>query len=276
MKIHAMYFSPGGTTKTTVLNIAKSLSTKISDGAITEHNMLKKENRSKKYNFSKDDILVLGLMTLVKPFGPVNEIFKCIQGNQSKVINIAMFGNGMYGNSLKVMKNETQKRGFINIASAAFIGAMSYNRVVGANRPDEKDIKLQQRFAQMVGLKISSKDNSEVKGLTTDYPWNSNFHYTKTLLMQYLPLGKIRVAKPFNTLKFTDKCIVCGKCEYNCPVGAIDLKNRISNSKICIGCLCCVNNCDNQGIIYTNKLMKKAAKDCEKTFAVRREPEFFL
>ena len=276
MNIHAIYFSPGGTTQKTVLTIAHSISNEFVNTKVYQYNMLNKENRHRKYCFAENDIVILGLMTLVKPFGPVNEIFKCIKGNKTPIINIALFGNGMYGNSLKVMNKEVRKRGFVNIASGAFIGAMSYNRNVAKNRPDEKDLLLQKNFAKQIANKISSNTLSEVNKYKTDYPKKSIFHYLKTFFMQYMPLGKIKVIKPLNTLEFNDNCVRCGKCEQNCPVHAIELHKKVSDNKICIGCLACVNNCDVKGINYTNILMIKAANDCENLFINRREPCLFL
>ncbi|MCT4614741.1 MAG: 4Fe-4S binding protein [Marinifilaceae bacterium] len=276
MKIYAIYFSPGGTTKKTVLNIAQTLANKFTKGEVIEYDMLIMKNRKREYSFSKNDFVILGFMTLVQPFGPANEILQCLQGNNTPIVNIALFGNGMYGNTLKVMNTKVRKKGFINIASAAFIGAMSYNREVAKNRPDLKDILIQKEFANQIADKISNHNFKEVNKYKTDYPSNSVFHYLKTAIMQYMPLGKIKVTKALNSLKFNKHCVSCGKCEQNCPVEAIDLKNKISNNKICIGCLACVNNCEYNGINYTNKFMIKAAKDCEKSFSKRREPCLFL
>ena len=276
MKVHLIYFSPGGTTRKTVRNIAKGISGQIKDCEILEHDMLDRFNRQRKLEFGKEDLVILGMMTLVQPFGPIKEIFEAIKGNDTPLVGVVMFGNGMYGNSLKIIKRQVEKRGFDMIAAGAFIGQMTYDFRVGANRPDEGDMKKQHEFGRKIGQKLQkgAKLILEAK-LKTDWPKHFNFHTIKTALMIYAPLGKLKVPKPFNSLKFTEDCISCGKCEKRCPLGAIDLSKKLSDQKICIGCLACVNGCSQNGIVYTNKLMKKAAEDCIQFFRERREPELF-
>ena len=42
-----------------------------------------------------------------------------------------------------------------------------------------------------------------------------------------------------------DKCVGCGLCVENCPVGAIKIENNISkiDESICINCGLCQENC---------------------------------
>jgi flavodoxin len=151
-KVYLIYFSPGGTTRKTV----RTLSESFAEYEVIEIDMLKKENRNKQYTFRSNDIVILGLMTLVKPFGPVKDIFKAIRGNNTPLIGIVMFGNGMYGNSLKVVNREVKKRGFCMIAGGAFVGAMSYNRTVAANRPDETDTEKIRLFGDAINNKLKT------------------------------------------------------------------------------------------------------------------------
>lgn len=273
MKVHLIHFSPGGTTKETLHNISKG----FPNAEIVEIDMLKKSNREKRWSFNRNDLVILGMMTLVQPFGPVKQIFNAIKGNSTPLVGVVLFGNGMYGNSLKVMKKEVEKKGFNMIAAGAFIGKMSYDTEVGKNRPDALDKKIQIDFGKGIWHKISSKSDLSLREkIKTDWPQKSLFHKVKTAICIYLPVGKFKVPKPFNSLEFTESCIECGACENRCPMGAINLKEKYSNPKFCIGCLACVNGCKNNGIIYTNKLMQKAAFDCRKHFAARREPVVYF
>ncbi|GEM_PF-891113 len=272
-RVYLIYFSPGGTTRRTV----RILSESFKDADIIEIDMLKRENRDKQYTFESTDIVILGLMTLVKPFGPVNDIFNAIRGNNTPLIGIVMFGNGMYGNSLKVIERESAKRSFCMVAGGAFIGAMSYNKRVGKNRPDEFDIEKIKLFGDAVNNKLKTEGTVPIKSnLKTDWPKSSVFHTVKTALLLYMPLGKVKVTAPLNRIEFTNNCINCGLCQQRCPVGAIDLHKKLSDSKLCIGCVACVNGCKNGGIIYTNKMMIKAANACINHFKGRREPETFV
>jgi ferredoxin/flavodoxin len=276
MKIHLVYFSPGGTTKATVRNISRGISEQVKNVEIVEYDMLIKENRQRKFEFDKDDVLVLGMMTLVQPFGPADEIFKAIKGKDTPLIGVVMFGNGMYGNSLKVMKRKVERRGFNMIAASAFIGQMTYDIRVGANRPDQLDVQKQLEFGRNAATKLLAGGQVSLQSkLKIDWPKHFNYHTLKTAFMIFAPLGKLTVPKPFNSLEFNENCIACGMCEKRCPVGAIDLSRKVSDSDICIGCLACVNGCRQKGIAYTSKVMHKAAADCLKFFSERREPELF-
>ncbi|TKG91952.1 hypothetical protein EYV94_20280 [Puteibacter caeruleilacunae] len=277
MKLHLIYFSPGGTTQQTVRKVAEGITQDYQVSEIVEYDMLDKENRQRQYHFSNEDLVILGMMTLVQPFGPVDEIFQAIKGSNTPLVGIVLFGNGMYGNSLKVMRRQVKKRGFNMIAAGAFIGKMSYNTRVAANRPDQQDLIIQFEFGRNIARKLQYEGKAPLhQRLKTDWPeWNL-LHSVKTALLLRLPLGKFKVPKPFNSIQFTDSCIDCGKCQRRCPVGAIDLSEKQSDSTQCIGCLACVNGCVNNGIVYTNSLMRKAADDCEHIFAKRREPVVYL
>ena len=277
MKIHLIYFSPGGTTQKTVRNISKGFISEYGDVEVYEYDMLDRNVRNQQYKFGENDLVILGMMSLVQPFGPVKEIFNAISGNNTPLVGVIMFGNGMYGNSLKVIKRNVSKRGFRLFAAGAFIGQMSYHSGVARGRPDSSDIKIQNAFGKQIANKLNKHGARELKvKFKTDWPLNSTIHSVKTAFMAYLPLGSAIVKSPFNTIKFNSNCIKCGKCEQRCPMGAIDISRQISDSKKCIGCVACVNGCENEGVNYTNKLMIKAANDCIKTFSVRREPKLFL
>lgn len=273
MKVHLIYFSPGGTTKKTVRKIAEG----VDASEIIEYDMLKKENRSKKYEFGKDDLVIMGMMTCTQLFGAPAEIFEAVQGNETPFVGVVMYGNGFYANSLKLMKREMEQKNFKMIAAAAFIGQMTYGTNVGKNRPDEKDQELQVKFGKHISEKITVRnDYSFNHKLKIDWPSNDVFNTVKSALFMMMPQSLIKVPAPFNSLEFTGNCVTCGKCENNCPMEAIDLSKKISNSKKCIGCLACVNNCSREGIVYTNSFMKKAAEYCEKNWTERREPELFF
>lgn len=276
-KIHLVYFSPGGTTKRSVQNIANSIHNYYKTCEIIEHNMLHAETRKQQIEFGSEDLVILGLMTVVQPFGPVDEIFKCLKGKKTPLVCVAMFGNGMYGNSLKIMKRQVEKRGFYVIAAAAFVGQLSYTNKVATNRPDKSDVELQQLFGAQIALKLESKHPQKLQQrLHTDYPSNTILHWIKTLIFSLSPVGKMKLFAPYNGKAFTSDCIQCGLCERICPVGAINHKSMQIDHRKCIGCVACFNTCPQQAIKITSKTMLKVIENCETVFAKRREPEIFL
>lgn len=48
------------------------------------------------------------------------------------------------------------------------------------------------------------------------------------------------------TYRISDKCIACGACEMNCPVGAISMGDEgiyVIDKNVCIGCGSCAAVC---------------------------------
>ena len=50
--------------------------------------------------------------------------------------------------------------------------------------------------------------------------------------------------------RITDKCINCGTCEPDCPVGAISEDNgkRVIDAEACISCGTCASECPTEAI----------------------------
>lgn len=275
MKIHTFYFSPGGTTKKTVLNIASG----IEKSEIIEYNMLKMVNREKTYNFSKDDLVILGMMTATKLFGIPDEIIGRLSGNDTPFIGVVLYGNGYYGKSLIVMKEAMEKRGFRMAAAGAFIGQHSHLPHIGSNRPDKKDASIQKKFGRDIYKKIIvNKDFSFNHSLKINWPQNEGFSsILKCAYVSFKPGIGCSVPRFMNELNISDSCVKCKRCVAHCPVQAIIFEDRIKiNRDKCIGCYGCANICPVKAIKFISPSMGSIIQKVSNHRSERKEPTIFI
>jgi ferredoxin len=277
MKIYLIYFSPGGTTKTTVRNIAQSIDDKKKDSQIIELDMQIKYNREKSYTFRSDDLVILGMMTGTTLFGFPQEIFDSIQGNNTPLVAVVMYGNGYYGKSLITMKHQVEMKGFRVVAAGSFIGQASYSNKIASGRPDAKDQVIQYKFGKKIYHKLYvDKDFSFNSKLKMNWSKDDFVTRIKCGVLTYKP-GYLTVPKMIKGLSFdTSKCVDCGLCEKRCPVEAINLQFKSFDYDKCIGCASCVNNCPKQAIRITNDKLNNIMKGLEKYRSDRKEPELFF
>lgn len=133
--VHLVYFSPSGSTEKIVRKIASA----IKDVEVKIHNLLPSAARKKNYTFDKDDLVIYGSISAGMLFTKAEEIFNCLQGNETPFIGVVSFGNAYYGVALTEMKKRAESRGFKVCALGAFVSQHTIAHEVGAGRPDAKE-----------------------------------------------------------------------------------------------------------------------------------------
>lgn len=256
-KVTLMYFSPTGTTKKTLENIAKGLEIeKIEHLDLTNLN-----KRWERRTFEKDELVLFGMPVYSGRIAPPSkEIFNRTVANETPCVPIIVYGNRAYEDALLELKNESEKCGFKTIAAGAFIAEHSFNNGVGIGRPDKSDTKKQMEFGKKVIEIISkiedlSKTNVKVPG---NYPYKN---------VTDIPISPT----------VDNKCKNCGVCSTNCPMKAIDPNNpKRTDNFTCILCYRCVRNCPENARevkVAKFKLMVKLLQGIAKK---RKEPEVFI
>lgn len=273
MRVYLIYFSPGGSTRKTVRNIAEG----FIDVELHEIDMLKKSNREKIHEFGKDDLVILGMMTATKLYGIPGEVIGALKGNDTPFVGAVNCGNGYFGSSLIVMQKAMDKRGFKMIAAGGFIGQYSFSKTIATNRPDEKDAEIQRKFGADIQSKFNEGDLKLYSKLKIDWPKEGAFSTFKCGLISALPGPGMKIPKSWNELAISDECIKCGKCVKHCPVEALSLNGEINqNRDLCIGCQGCVSVCPKEAIKPIDKGLKKMVADVMKYRTGRKEPKVFL
>lgn len=277
MKATLIHFSPGGTTAKTLRNIAKGFPEIVE---VAEINMIKPENRKKKYDFSSEDLVLIGFPTATSLLGLPEEVFSSIKGDGTPFVGCVTCGNGYYGKGLIVLKKEMEKIGFKMIAAGGFVGQYSFDNNLGKGRPDAKDEAIQKGFGKKIYEKVfEKKDYSFSTKLKVDWPSEGGFSTAKCALISASPVVGCRLPKSMNEFKWhEDKCVKCNKCIKACPVEAVSWKDdKITFDRDkCIGCQGCYSACPSQSIEQVNKTIIKMVNNVKKHRSERKEPDLFL
>ncbi|WP_138202778.1 EFR1 family ferrodoxin [Haloimpatiens lingqiaonensis] len=271
-----MYFSATGTTEKVVCGIAKKLWENIGLKEEKEHiniiDFTLLQERQKTVEFSKDDILIIGVPVYAGRVPNVlTKYLKSIIGNGALAISVVVYGNRNYDDALIELKDILEWDGFRVIAGAAFIGEHAFSNTLAKNRPDQKDMELVSYFADKIYNKVYKKiiDGNEietvfVKGI-------------KPYRKYYMPKDEkgnaidIRRVQP----KTKDSCINCKLCARICPMGSIDFQDVTRLNGICIKCCACIKKCPVGAKYFDYIGYLKHKHELEIKFECRREPEIF-
>ena len=272
-KVTLIHFSPGGTTRKTVRTIAQGMG----EVEIVEYDMLKAENRAQPLEFSRDDLVILGMMTATKLFGMPDEIFSRLRGKGTPFVGVVLFGNGYYGKSLKQMKGEMEKRGFKMVAGGGFIGQHVLENEIATGRPDARDQAIQRRFGGEIYDKVMHRrDLSFAHKLKIDWPDEGFFSTFKCALISTLPISP-KLPLSWKEKAISEDCIQCRSCEKKCPTGAINIATRSFDYDKCIGCFACGSACPRNAISNrSSKLNGAVASVKPYRMKTRREPVLFI
>lgn len=188
----------------------------------------------------------------------VSEKLKKLDGSGKKAVTLAVYGNRAYEDALLELNNILTACGFQVAASGAFIAQHSIAPEVGSGRPDEKDIKEINEFAEKVLEKLEKGAENELL-VPGNYP--------------YKPEMKVS-AVPFSL----PDCTLCGKCASVCPVGAVSRNEDgiRTNAEKCILCMACVHACPQKARVLPLPLQERMEKLLGRFKSVRNANEIFL
>lgn len=270
-KLHLVYFSPSGSTEKVVRTVASSI-----EGLPVEvHDILTPQSRKKQYTFSEDDLVIFGSMTAGKLFTLSDEMFACLQGNNTPFIGIVTFGNGYYGIALKEMLERAKGRGFKVAALGAFVSRHSMDTSIAGGRPDEHDKEIMREFGRKAYAKIQNGDYELHELPKTN--WSSwEFGNKVIAYREEHPNEPYALPASCKTKKISDRCIKCGACVQRCPVDTIDIWEKTFDVEKCIGCWGCINRCPVHAISSTSKEIADIMKSFTEASTARLEPDILL
>lgn len=212
---YSAYFSPTGGTKKVVCHIGKSFSA------------LKEIDLSRDFAdiiMKKDDFCVVGAPS----FGGrvpalATERMKKLHGDKTPVLIVVTYGNRVYEDTMREMKDVLEGQGFICVGAIAAVTQHSIMPQFGAGRPSADDFKEIDSHIAVIKDRLKSKIKS------VDVP--GNFPYKETH------------SSP-TVLDVSENCIGCGICADNCPAKAIPAdKPDATDYERCISCMRCVSIC---------------------------------
>ncbi len=239
------------------------------------YNLLPSAARKKQYVFGKDDLVIYGSLSAGMLFTKAEELFNCLQGNDTPFIGVVSFGNAYYGVALTEMNERAESRGFKVCALGAFVSRHSMAPECGAGRPDAKDEAIMVDFGRRAYEKILAGDDTLHQQPKTN--WSSSEEANKIIAYRETNKDPYCFPKEFRAKKISDDCIKCKTCVRNCPVDAIDIENKTFDLDACIGCYSCINRCPKHAISEAGPEVAEFMKGWAEHFIKERlEPEVFL
>jgi Dissimilatory sulfite reductase (desulfoviridin), alpha and beta subunits len=269
IKVWAMYFSPTGTTKKIVTQIANDvgayMGVKINTLDFTPP-MVRNEGQS----FLQNDIVIFGVPVYA---GRVPNILlkylSTVVGGGAVAVPVVLYGNRNYDDSLIELRNILQNNGFKTVAAGAFIGEHSFSKTLGKNRPDEKDLKVAKDFAHEIANKIMNGNIGNIPVKVRGEDPIRGYYQPRDRKGNIIDIRKVNP-------KTNNKCNNCGICVKVCPMGSINSENVSEVTGICIKCGACIKKCPQEAKYYDDKNYLYHKEELEQEFQRRAEPEIFL
>lgn len=252
--IHFVFFSPTGTTRTTLEAIAKGTGCKIGS---TVNLTLGAPLESP--GFSEADLVLAGMPVYGGRLPALAvERFKTIAGNGAAVVPVAVYGNRHYDDCLVELYDLCQEQGFRPVAAGAFLGEHSFSTAalrLSAGRPDAADLEKAEAFGGQIGNTELGSD--QVPG---QRPYKERMQLVGSA-----------------TSVDAATCTKCGACIEVCPTQGMHLTETAAEADPdnCIWCMACARACPVQARLTHDKA-KASARKLNDLFSKRREPETFL
>lgn len=241
-----IYFSGVGNTKAVAEHI-KICANKTSTEIYSMEKIL--------VDFSIDNhsAIIIGTPTYhSEPAKPLMKFLEIITADR-KIPAFIFTTCGLYSeNCLRILAKECLKHKIVPIHSASYrcsaTDGMLLTPFMDCWFKDEKDLqaKIKSDFSTFIS-KLKSHSRADIP----KSKWYAPLNYPNKML------GK---ATTFQIYLHKDRCVNCGKCERNCPQGAIAEINGypVINKAKCMNCYRCIHHCPKLALsLFKNKTVEK-------------------
>lgn len=250
-KVTRIYFSPSGTTKKVVDQIASNFEDKNESYDLLNFDSDKK--------FESDNVIVVGMPVFAGriPKTARKRLAK-FKGDNTPAIAVVNYGNAHVTDSLLELVDLLKENNFNVVAAASTVSHHSIFGGVAVGRPDSEDIAKINEFAKDCIGKIENNES-----LTADIPGQKPYTDYKQL--------------PFEIVCDDMICAFCYDCVTACPEGAIPDDDPIDTDlDICSRCTACISICPEDARSFAGEAFEAKKPAFESANSKRKEPEFYL
>jgi len=265
MKIQStklVYFSPTETTKTMVESVARGFKAT----AVERIDLTKPAMRLKPLQTGENELLIVGVPVYM---GRVPEVIRewlqSIEALNTPTVCIVVYGNRVYDDALRELKDILTADGCVPIAAGAFIGEHSFSSdetPIAIGRPDLRDLSQAEEFGLIIRKKLDailSIDGIANLYMPGEFPYRGE---TKLWDVDFIAVSS--------------DCNQCQLCAEICPVGAIDIENsRLIDQEKCITCCACIKNCPRHARTIKPGPVGDASIRLNTLFKEPKQPELF-
>ena len=274
-QVHAVYFSPTGTTRTVVTCITQTIAALLSGVEETVLDFTLPVRRQEGVvSFHPSELVVVGLPVYAGRLpNLLLRYLSSFSGGGAWAVPVVLFGNRSYGNALTELRDILEKSGFHTIGAAAFVGQHSFSEKLAQGRPDADDLVFARKFAngivEKVNLLLPEDKLSPIEVPGKGAPDYGGYYKPLNDMGEVVNMLKV---KPVTT----DACIRCRRCASVCPLGSIDPQDVAQVSGICIKCNACVKICPVQAKKWLDESYLGHLRFLEQNYISRMSAEFFL
>ena len=277
--IAAVYFSPTGSTKRAVMEIADVIAHRAGL-PVRAVDFTLPGARQEVRKFEAGDLVIFG--TPVYAGRIPNKILPAVQtlfeGNGALAVPVVTFGNRSFDNALIELRIELEQHGFHTIAGAAFVAEHVFSKKLAAGRPDENDLQVIRRFAEDIAVKIEGIKEGDQDGMA-EIPAPVAVKGIESVPSYYRPLQKD--GTPANFLKAKPKTADSATISKDPVPGYVPWVRSVRRTaglspEICIKCQACVKSCPEGAKYFDDPVMLSHTRMLEQHYARRAENEVFL
>ena len=178
-----------------------------------------------------------------------------LRGQKTPALLLVTYGARAYEDTLRELKDILNRQGFVCVGAAALITPHSIVPAIGADRPNEVDLKKLDAFL------LTVKNRLEGEGEEIQVPGNFPYKEYRVLPME---------------IQTGAGCVSCGLCAEKCPAEAIPRENPgTTDLEKCISCMRCVHICPQKARGVNPERLAMLRDKLEKICEPDREIEFF-
>lgn len=256
-RLSLVYFSPTGTTQRVLRAAAEYLCMEADEYDLTALSSADTQKR-----FGPDELVLIGSPVYGGRIPQtMTDRLHGIRGENTPAAVLVTYGERAYEDALLELRNEAVLGGFRPAGAMAVVAEHSVIRSIAAGRPNNTDWAILSAFCGRLRTMLDHAGSGDAI-LPPAVPGSEP--YRKYAALPMVP-------------RVSGKCVGCGKCAENCPVGAIDpAAPRRTDKALCIGCSRCVRVCPQSA--RELPLFKRIAGRCilSKAEKENREPEVFF